>query len=89
LGASGDPKESSQSKAEAYYNIGRLYQLLGINYLALEYYSKAKKVFQSCGVWTEALGGLDVMVTSNEYALLVINQNSRKALTLLKGRVQL
>ncbi|KAM0202550.1 hypothetical protein ACHAQD_009307, partial [Fusarium lateritium] len=31
------------SKAEAYYNIGRLFHLLSINYLALEYYSKAKE----------------------------------------------
>ncbi|GKU01821.1 unnamed protein product [Fusarium langsethiae] len=88
LGSSGPLKESSENKAEAYYNIGRLYQLLGINYLALEYYSRAKKVLQSHREQAESLGGLEVMVTSNEYALLVINQNN-KALTLLKGRIKL
>ncbi|KAF4456911.1 hypothetical protein F53441_1035, partial [Fusarium austroafricanum] len=43
LGHSGSIPGTSINKAESYYNIGRLYQLLGINYLAHEYYSRAKK----------------------------------------------
>lgn len=88
LGSSSPVQDSSQNKAEAYYNLGRLYQLLGINYLALEYYSRAKKVLQSHRGHADALGGLEVMITSNEHVLLVINQNN-KALPLLKGRIKL
>lgn len=33
--------------AEGYYNIGRLYQLLGISYIALEFYNKAEKAAET------------------------------------------
>ncbi|KAF9770555.1 hypothetical protein IL306_011877, partial [Fusarium sp. DS 682] len=43
LGQPGSTEGKTWTKAEAYYNIGRLYQLLGVNYLAHDYYSRAKR----------------------------------------------
>ncbi|EXK37813.1 hypothetical protein FOMG_08377 [Fusarium oxysporum f. sp. melonis 26406] len=88
LGQPGATERGTWTKAEAYYNIGRLYQLLGVNYLAHDYYSRAKKACRGSHGHGEAKG-LEVMVLSNELISLMINQNSIKALTLLKAKVKL
>jgi general transcription factor 3C polypeptide 3 (transcription factor C subunit 4) len=88
LGQPGATERGTWTKAEAYYNIGRLYQLLGVNYLAHDYYSRAKKACRGSHGHGEAKG-LEVMVLSNELISLIINQNSIKALTLLKAKVKL
>jgi general transcription factor 3C polypeptide 3 (transcription factor C subunit 4) len=77
------------SKAEAYYNIGRLFHLLSITYLALEYYSRAKRVSLQCQGQNNEKRGLEVIVLSNELISLIINQNSYKALALLKSKLKL
>lgn len=90
LGSPESLKEKrSQWKAEAYYNLGRLYQLLGINYLALEYYTRAVRVLQSSEVNIMRQEGLEVMAVSNKYILLIINRNTTKALNILKGKIKL
>ncbi|KAF5002288.1 hypothetical protein FGRMN_505 [Fusarium graminum] len=87
LGSSGPV--GNFSKAEAYYNIGRLFHLLGINYLALEYYSRAKKASLNCQDDKGGRRGLEVIVLSNELTSLIINQNDVKALALLKARLRI
>jgi general transcription factor 3C polypeptide 3 (transcription factor C subunit 4) len=77
------------SKAEAYYNIGRLFHLLSINYLALEYYSRAKQVSLQCKGQMDKEGGLEIMVLSNELISLITNQNGFKALALLKAKLKI
>ncbi|KAG4257055.1 hypothetical protein FPRO03_04065 [Fusarium proliferatum] len=65
LGQQGVTERGSWTRAEAYYNIGRLYQLLGVNYLAHNYYSRAKKACYGLYRKDEARG-LEVMLLSNE-----------------------
>ena len=77
-------EERDQSKAEAYYNIGRLYQLLGVNYLALEYYKRAEKILQYCRKQGKVPIKLITIILSNKYILLTINKYNYKALSLLK-----
>ncbi|KAJ3534831.1 hypothetical protein NM208_g7384 [Fusarium decemcellulare] len=89
LGSSGQDQNDSFTKAEAYYNIGRLYQLLGINYLALEYYSKAKRASHNRLGEGGTTGELEAIVLSNELISLLINQNNSKALALLKAKIRL
>lgn len=38
-----------QRQAERYYNVGRLFQLLGIGYLSLQYYTRALEANKSAG----------------------------------------
>ncbi|KAM5345572.1 hypothetical protein ACJ41O_011433 [Fusarium nematophilum] len=89
LGSSSRDHGSSFTKAEAYYNIGRLYQLLGINYLALQYYSKAKKVSQNDMGNGSNVGELEATILNNELISLLINQNNSKALALLKAKIRI
>ncbi|KAJ4264719.1 transcription factor TFIIIC subunit tfc4 [Fusarium torreyae] len=89
LGSSNDGEINTFTKAEAYYNIGRLYQLLGVTYLALEYYSKAKKVCRDNQEHGATAGELEAMILSNELISLVINQNNSKALALLRAKIKL
>lgn len=89
LGSMDQEGNNGFSKAEAYYNIGRLYQLLGINYLALEYYSKAKRVFRNRPGKDGTTGELEAIMLSNELISLLINQNNPKALALLKAKIRL
>ncbi|RSM02480.1 hypothetical protein CEP52_007914 [Fusarium oligoseptatum] len=88
LGSMDEGENNEFTKAEAYYNIGRLYQLLGINYLALEYYSKAKKVSRD-RPQNGTTGELEAIMLSNELISLLINQNNSKALALLKAKIRL
>lgn len=44
-------QSSPTAEAEAYYNIGRLFQLLGVNSLALEYYGKARRAGEGGARW--------------------------------------
>jgi general transcription factor 3C polypeptide 3 (transcription factor C subunit 4) len=88
LGQPGVTERGIWTKAEAYYNIGRLYQLLGVNYLAHDYYSRAKKACRGSHRYNEAKG-LEIMILSNELISLIINQNSTKALALLKEKIKL
>ncbi|KAH7258069.1 hypothetical protein B0J15DRAFT_445207 [Fusarium solani] len=89
LGSMNQGENNGFTKAEAYYNIGRLYQLLGINYLALEYYSKAKKVSRDRPGHDSTTGELEAIMLSNELISLLINQNNSKALALLKAKIRL
>lgn len=89
LGSMNQGENSGFTRAEAYYNIGRLYQLLGINYLALEYYSKAKKVSRDRPGTDGTTGELEAIMLSNELISLLINQNNSKALALLKAKIRL
>ncbi|KAF4975109.1 hypothetical protein FZEAL_8057 [Fusarium zealandicum] len=89
LGSLDKDQNSSYTKAEAYYNIGRLYQLLGINYLALEYYSKAKTAIRNRPEEGGTAGELEAIVLSNELISLLINQNDSKALALLKAKIRI
>ena len=77
-------EERNQSKAEAYYNIGRLYQLLGVNYLALEYYQRVEKILQEKKEQGNIPTKLTTIILSNKYILLTINKYNYKALSLIK-----
>ena len=75
----------SNCLAEAFYNIGRLYQLLGINYLAYEYYSRAKGA-------TQAMKGpqeINAIALNNELMSLLNIKNNQMALALLRDRIKL
>lgn len=87
LGSSKPP--DNFSKAEAYYNIGRLFHLLSINYLALEYYSRAKQVSLQCQGQSNKKKGLETILLSNKLISLIINQNGYKALVLVKNKLKL
>jgi general transcription factor 3C polypeptide 3 (transcription factor C subunit 4) len=69
--------------AEAYYNIGRLFHLLGLTSLALKYYSKAFELSQKDG------GNRDVAVISmaNHALSLLTLGNKSSSLSLLKQNV--
>jgi general transcription factor 3C polypeptide 3 (transcription factor C subunit 4) len=73
------------AEAEAYYNLGRLFQLLGINSIALEYYAKARKVEEDIGGTRE----LNLTGSYNEVVLLLYNRNNVGALQRLKQAMQL
>ncbi|KAH7127730.1 hypothetical protein EDB81DRAFT_809969 [Dactylonectria macrodidyma] len=73
------------SKAEAYYNLGRLFQLLGVNYLALQYYLKA----ELGGVYNIKIINLDKIITYNKFLLLFYNNNKNKSLVLLKNKLNI
>ncbi|KAF4963417.1 hypothetical protein FSARC_8566 [Fusarium sarcochroum] len=89
LGSPDNGEVNTFTEAEAYYNIGRLYQLLGITYLALEYYSRAKEACRDSQDHSAATGELQAMISSNELISLVINQNNSKALALLRAKIKL
>lgn len=89
LGSGDIGQPNTIDRTEAYYNIGRLYQLLGINYLALQYYSIAKKASRSKQSNTGVLSELEAAVLSNELISLLNNQNDVKALALLKTQIRL
>ncbi|KAI1062956.1 hypothetical protein LB507_006049 [Fusarium sp. FIESC RH6] len=77
-------EERDRSKAEAYYNIGRLYQLLGVNYLALEYYQRAERILQENREQGNIPSKLTTVILSNKYILLTIDKYNYKALSLVK-----
>lgn len=68
------------STAEVYYNLGRLFQLLGITYLALQYYSR---------VYRETLNDVSqtdvsLLALVNTLTTLQVTDNKLLALSLLK-----
>ncbi|CAM1502792.1 Fc.00g075680.m01.CDS01 [Cosmosporella sp. VM-42] len=75
----------SNSLAEAFYNIGRLYQLLGINYLAYEYYSKARGATKAKGRGNE----INAITLNNELMSLLNIKNNQMALKLVRDRVKI
>ncbi|KAI5460082.1 hypothetical protein BGZ63DRAFT_426031 [Mariannaea sp. PMI_226] len=76
-----DDESNSMAEAEAYYNLGRLFQLLGINSIALEYYAKARRAQQGSEDGRE----LELIGSYNEVILLLYNRNDTRALQRLKG----
>ncbi|KAH6890293.1 hypothetical protein B0T10DRAFT_485479 [Thelonectria olida] len=68
------------AEAEAYYNLGRLFQLLGINSIALEYYAKARRVEDNL----EGTKEINLTASYNEVVLLLYNRNNEGALQRLK-----
>lgn len=70
----------SGSKAERFYNVGRLFQLLGIGYLGSKYYNYA---MEAC----EREGGnadLATCILVNGVSSLLAVKNNRAAFSLLK-----
>lgn len=76
-----DEDDSSPSKAEMTYNIGRLYHLLGIPALAMRYYSEAASLASD-----ESTGSKDISILSvtNQIVSLLSLGNNDAALKLLK-----
>ena len=68
---------------EAYFNIGRLFHLLGIPYLALEYYSRA---YQEDA---KTSGQADIYTASilNSAMILQVIRNNPVALVLIKDKL--
>jgi general transcription factor 3C polypeptide 3 (transcription factor C subunit 4) len=62
-----------QRQAERYYNVGRLFQLLGIGYLSLQYYTQALEA-------NKAAGGKkllkDIIMTNQIISLLSTNHKA-------------
>ncbi|KAF7561875.1 hypothetical protein G7046_g2248 [Stylonectria norvegica] len=79
-----DPARPS-SAAEAYYNIGRLYQLLGLNYLAHEYYFKATEAAKVDG----GDGNINSIILNNELISLLNIRNNNGALALLREKIRI
>lgn len=79
-----DPMDPG-SPAEAHYNIGRLFQLLGINSLAYEYYSKARKASGT----PEEHADIKSVTLNNELMSLLNIRNNQRALALLKENIKL
>lgn len=73
------------SPAEAHYNIGRLFQLLGINSLAYEYYSKARKTIST----SQERDDINSITLNNELMSLLNIKNNKGALVLLKEKIRL
>lgn len=76
---------NSHTLAEAYYNIGRLYQLLGVNYLAFEFYTKAKEAISA----VEGYHEIHSIALNNELMSLLNIKNNRIALGLVKKSIRL
>lgn len=85
LGGNYQAQQNSPSKAEAYYNVGRLFQLLGINYLTVQYYLRAEV---EEGKSKRSLN-LEKGISYNKFLLLLNNKNKNKALVLLKNKIKI
>ena len=85
LNHNSDGRRTPGSSAEAHYNIGRLFQLLGINSLAHEYYSKARKATANA----EEHEDIKSISLNNELMALLNIRNNQRALTLLKEHIKL
>lgn len=71
--------------AESNYNIGRLFQLLGVSHLAIEYYSRALQVARGI----EADEDVAKMAMVNCINMLIIANNKTLALALTKQNLAL
>lgn len=71
--------------AEVYYNIGRLFHLLGINYLALKYYEDAMKEAEKDGSNSD----IKNLISMNNIIALMSVKNKQAAYRLLKSRMVL
>lgn len=67
------------SQPEVFYNIGRLFHLLGINYLAWDYYSQALRL---CEEGKD--NDIKTMTLVNKVIMLLLLQNKATALTTIK-----
>lgn len=85
LGGDYQAQQNSPSKAEAYYNLGRLFQLLGINYLTVQYYLRAEV---EEGRSKRSLN-LKRGISYNKFLLLLNNKNKNKGLILLKNKIKI
>lgn len=85
LGGDYQAQQNSPSKAEAYYNLGRLFQLLGINYLGVQYYLRAEVE----EVGSKESINLKKVISYNKFLLLLNNNNKNKALALLKYKIKI
>jgi general transcription factor 3C polypeptide 3 (transcription factor C subunit 4) len=70
---------------ESNYNLGRLFQLLGISYLAIEYYSKALRAFED----TSDNENVARMAMVNYVNLLILLKHERLALALTRQNIVL
>jgi general transcription factor 3C polypeptide 3 (transcription factor C subunit 4) len=66
--------------AERYYNVGRLFQLLGINGLSERYYADALEANQSEGQNKD----INTLVAVNSFMSLMISGNKTGAFSLLR-----
>lgn len=77
---------SGPSTAEMYYNIGRLYHLLGLPSLAMRYYSQAVLVTNDGSI---GLKDIKLMSVTNQAISLLTLGNKDAALSLLKQNIVL
>lgn len=71
--------------AERYYNMGRLFQLLGISYLSSNYYAMALDLCKNGG----GSDDLSTLVLANTIISLLTVGNNDVALSVLKNNVKL
>jgi general transcription factor 3C polypeptide 3 (transcription factor C subunit 4) len=76
-------RKDSVGTAESYYNMGRLFQLLGISYLAIRYYNHALDVARK----SEAADDVAMITLVNYISALMSVRNSTLALLLLKSNL--
>lgn len=78
---------SSHTKAERYYNVGRLFQLIGVAYLGYSYYNKALAEFRDGGDGNET--DLKNMIVVNNVVSLLSVENKGLAFQLLKTHLRI
>lgn len=76
--------DHAPSKAEVYYNIGRIYHLLGIPSLAMSYYSQ---VAQLPSDTSPGMKDILLLSTTNQVISLMTLGNNDAALKLLKENI--
>lgn len=84
-GAPNAAEESNTAKAERFYNVGRLFQLLGISYMGSNYYSTALELCRG------AEGGEDLSacILMNSIVSLLSVGNKALAFSVLKSNLKL
>lgn len=81
--SSSSSSSSLSGSAASYYNIGRVFHLLGIAYLAVEYYAKALEIVDR----TDPRGDIAVMTAANYVSLLMTVRNKGLAMEITKRRL--
>ena len=71
--------------AERYYNVGRLFQLLGLNALSADYYRRANDANQGEG----KIKDIDINIAMNSVVSLLAAGNNKLASKILKEKIVL
>ena len=80
-----DDEEAGRPMAERYYNVGRLFQLLGLNALSADYYRRANDANQGEG----KIKDIDINIAMNSVVSLLAAGNNKLASKILKEKIVL